>query len=200
MIEDYNTLIVGVGGQGILTIAEILARAGMFQGFKVLMAEIHGMAQRGGRVPCSVRFGDSIHAAAIPEGAANLVISLEFAEVLTALPFSSEDTAFVINKQIITPPMITFGLGSYPKADEVIHSVRKVSKKVFEVDALEIARRAGLQSTVNSVMLGAGVAAGQVPVQKHSVTQAMEVVLSQRNLEVNVKAYDMGYSEIIKRK
>ena len=199
MIESYNTLVVGIGGQGILTVAEILARAGMLQGFKVLMAEIHGMAQRGGRVPCSVRFGDSIHSAQIPEGAANLVISLEFAEVLTALPFSSGSTAFVINRQILTPPMITIGQGRYPKTDEVISSVKKVSQRVFEIDALEIARRVGLQSAVNSVMLGAGVAAGRVPVEKHSIIEAMKTVLSERSLEVNVRAYEMGYSEITKR-
>jgi indolepyruvate ferredoxin oxidoreductase beta subunit len=198
--EDYSTLIIGVGGQGILTIAEILARAGMFEGFKVLMAEIHGMSQRGGRVPCSVRFGDSIYSATIPEGAANLVISLEFAEVLTALPFSSGNTAIVINKQIAAPPMITIGLGKYPKAEEVISLVRMVSQRVFEIDAPDIARRAGLPATVNSVMLGAGVAAGRVPVQKNSVVEAMKVVFPRQNVEVNVKAYEMGYSEVMKRK
>jgi indolepyruvate ferredoxin oxidoreductase beta subunit len=198
MVDDFNVLVIGIGGQGILTVAEILARAGMLQGFKVLMAEIHGMAQRGGRVPCSVRFGDSIHSAQIPEGAANLVISLEFAEALTALPFSSERTAFVINKQILTPPMITIGQGSYPKTEDVISSIKKVSNKVFEIDALGIARRAGLQSTVNIVMLGAGVAAGNVPVEKHSVIEAMKAVLSERSLQANTRAYELGYSEITK--
>jgi indolepyruvate ferredoxin oxidoreductase beta subunit len=199
-VADYNTLITGIGGQGVLTTAQILARAGMFQGFKVLMAEIHGMAQRGGRVPCSVRFGDSIYSPTIPEGAANLVIALEFAEALTAIPFASSKTAFVLNKQISLPPMVTIGLGEYPSADEVIGAVKKTSSRILVIDAPEMARKVGPPMTANSVMLGAGVAAGQVPVEKHSITEAMKVVLSERNLEVNVKAYEMGYSEVLKSK
>ncbi len=197
---QYDTVIVGIGGQGILTIAQILARAGMFQGYNVLMSEIHGMAQRGGRVPCSVRFGDSINSPTIPEGGANLVISLENAEVLTSIPYASRETVFVLNKEMSLPPMITIGLGRYPTTDEVIHSVEQISGKILVIDALEIARKAGLSITVSSVMLGAGVAAGKVPVDDKSVKEAMKVVLPQRYLEVNMKAYKMGLDEAMEKK
>jgi indolepyruvate ferredoxin oxidoreductase beta subunit len=197
---NYNTLIVGVGGQGVLTIAQILARAGVFQGYKVLMAEIHGMAQRGGRVPCSVRFGDSINSPTIPEGGANLVISLEYAEVLTSVPYASRETVFVLNKEMSLPPLTTIGLGRYPETDEVIHAVERTSSKILVIDAPEIAKKAGSSITVSSVMLGAGVAAGKVPVADKSVKQAMGVILPQRYLEVNMKAYQMGRNEALERK
>ncbi|WXG43273.1 MAG: indolepyruvate oxidoreductase subunit beta [Promethearchaeati archaeon SRVP18_Atabeyarchaeia-1] len=195
---QYNVLVCGIGGQGILTTAQILAKAGMYEGFKVLMAEIHGMAQRGGRVPCSVRFGDSISSPTIPEGGANLVISLEFAEALTALPFASSKTVLVLNKQISIPPMIVIGLGRYPTADEVLGMVKKTSTMVLVIDAPRIATELGSQVAANSVMLGAGVAAGKVPVKRESVVEAMKGVFSGRNLEVNMKAYEMGRAEALK--
>jgi indolepyruvate ferredoxin oxidoreductase beta subunit len=198
-MTQYNTLIVGYGGQGILTTAEILARAGMFQGLKVLMAEVHGMAQRGGRVPCSVRFGDSVFSPTIPEGAANLVIALEFAEALTALPFASTGTVFVLNKQPSPPPMITLGLGKYPTSEEVISVLRKTSSTVLVIDVPEIARRVGSTIAANSAMLGAGVAVGKVPVEKKAIVEAMKAVFSGRNVDVNIKAYEIGHKEAQKQ-
>jgi indolepyruvate ferredoxin oxidoreductase beta subunit len=197
---QYSTLVVGVGGQGVLTIAQILARAGVFQGYKVLMAEIHGMAQRGGRVPCSVRFGELINSPTIPEGGANLVISLEYAEVLTSVPYASRETVFVLNREMSLPPLTTIGLGRYPTTDEVIHAVERISSKILVIDASEIARKVGSPITVGSVMLGAGVAAGKVPVDDKSVKEAMRVILPTRYLEVNMKAYQMGREEALGKK
>ncbi|WXG45896.1 MAG: indolepyruvate oxidoreductase subunit beta [Candidatus Atabeyarchaeum deiterrae] len=199
-MEQYNTLIVGIGGQGVLTTAEVLARAGIVQGYKVLMAEIHGMAQRGGRVPCSVRFGDSISSATIPEGAADLVISLEFAEALTSVPFASRKTVFVLSKQVNLPPMITIGLGRYPTADEVIRAIKQTSCKIYVIDAPDMAKKAGSLLTTNSVMLGAGIAAGEVPIKDESIKEAMKSTLPQRSLETNIRAYEMGRTEVFKIK
>jgi indolepyruvate ferredoxin oxidoreductase beta subunit len=196
---NYSTLVVGIGGQGILTAAQILARAGMIQGYNVLTAEIHGMAQRGGRVPCSVRFGGSISSPTIPEGGANLVIALEFAEVLTSIPYGSTETVFVINKEMSLPPLTTIGLGRYPAADEVIHAVEQTSTKILVIDAPAIARKAGSSLTTNSVMLGAGVAAGRVPVDDKSMQEAMRATLPQRYLGVNIKAYELGRTEALKK-
>ena len=53
-----NILLCGVGGQGILLAAKVIAAAAVKSGFEVTTNEIHGMAQRGGSVASSVRFGD----------------------------------------------------------------------------------------------------------------------------------------------
>ena len=197
---SYDTLIVGVGGQGVLTTAQILARAGLLEGHKVLMSEIHGMSQRGGRVPCSVRFGDSINSSTIPEGGADLVISLEFAETLTSLPFASKKTVFVLNSEVTLPPMVTIGLTRYPTSDEVLLEIKQVSTHLFQIDAKMIARRAGSLMAVNNVMLGAGVGAGRVPVGDRSIMEAMKILLPKRYIEVNFKAYQMGRDEALKSK
>jgi len=197
---NYSTLLVGYGGQGILTAAQILAKAGMMQGYKVLMAEIHGMAQRGGRVPCSVRFGDSISSPTIPDGGANLVIALEFAEVLTSIPYASADTVFVVSKEMSLPPIISLGLGRYPSTEEVLYAIRQTSTRVVLVDASGIAREAGSSLTASSAMLGAGVVAGKVPVDDKWMKEAMKVLLPKRYVEVNVKAYELGRLDVLKER
>jgi len=50
-----SIVVAGVGGQGVITAANILARAALRDGYNVVMSELHGMAQRGGNVECSVR-------------------------------------------------------------------------------------------------------------------------------------------------
>jgi indolepyruvate ferredoxin oxidoreductase beta subunit len=199
-MNDYSTLIVGVGGQGVITTAQILARAGMLEGHRVLMGEIHGMSQRGGRVPCSVRFGDSVNSSTIPEGGANLVISLEFAETLASLPFASNKTVFALNKQVAVPPMVTIGATRYPTGDQVLHAVKQISTRLFLIDARTIAEKAGSSVIVNSVMLGAGVCAGEVPVDDGSIAEAMTMFLPQRYVEINLGAYRMGRDEALKYK
>ena len=52
--------LVGVGGQGILLAASILSEAASADGLVVKASEIHGMAQRGGSVVSTVRFGEKV--------------------------------------------------------------------------------------------------------------------------------------------
>ena len=56
----YSIQIVGVGGQGVLLASMVLGNAAMEAGYEVAMSEVHGMAQRGGSVLCTLRFGDKV--------------------------------------------------------------------------------------------------------------------------------------------
>ncbi len=53
-----NIVLTGVGGQGVITAANILGKAALKAGLNVYVSEVHGMAQRGGSVSCTVRIGD----------------------------------------------------------------------------------------------------------------------------------------------
>jgi len=57
-MNEFNILIVGVGGQGILKLAKMICETSILEGKNVLMSEIHGMAQRGGSVYSEVRIGN----------------------------------------------------------------------------------------------------------------------------------------------
>jgi len=76
-MSTVNIAIAGVGGQGVLTLAELLAKAALNEGLNVRVGEIHGMAQRGGHVVCTVRIGENAKGPIIDAGAADLLVGFE---------------------------------------------------------------------------------------------------------------------------
>src|SRR5680860_854431 len=87
-----NIILAGVGGQGILTIAAVLDTAALESGLNLKQSEVHGMSQRGGAVQSHVRISDTeIHSDLIPQGKADIIISVEPMEALRYLPFLKKD-------------------------------------------------------------------------------------------------------------
>ena len=73
----YDILLVGVGGQGVLSLAAIIAESAMKEGLKVRQSEVHGMSQRGGGVQAHLRISDSVIASdLIPSGKADMILSM----------------------------------------------------------------------------------------------------------------------------
>jgi indolepyruvate ferredoxin oxidoreductase beta subunit len=58
-MRTINVLFYGIGGQGVLTAAEVCALAALYEGYHVKKSEVKGMSQRGGSVESYVRFGDT---------------------------------------------------------------------------------------------------------------------------------------------
>ncbi|NBC49417.1 MAG: pyruvate ferredoxin oxidoreductase [Gammaproteobacteria bacterium] len=85
-----NTVIAGLGGQGVVKASDILADAALAAGFDVKKSELHGMSQRGGSVTSDVRFGDPIHSPVlspmVPAGEAHVLLVLEPTQVEVARP------------------------------------------------------------------------------------------------------------------
>ena len=86
MNETTNVTLVGVGGQGILLTADVLARTAAEAGLDVKKSEIHGMSQRGGSVSSQVRFGARVHSPIIPEGETDLLVAFDAVEAVRAFP------------------------------------------------------------------------------------------------------------------
>jgi indolepyruvate ferredoxin oxidoreductase beta subunit len=78
-----NIVVAGLGGQGVLTAADIIADAALRAGFDVKKSEIKGMSQRGGSVACDVRFGAQILSPMVPVGEADFLLVLEPTQVET---------------------------------------------------------------------------------------------------------------------
>jgi indolepyruvate ferredoxin oxidoreductase beta subunit len=96
-----SIVIVGVGGQGALTLARWIGEAALAEGYDVRIAEIHGMSQRGGSVEVHVRFGREVYAPIVEEAGADLVIALEAVEALRGFRYLKPGGVLVINKRVI---------------------------------------------------------------------------------------------------
>ena len=81
MMKELNILIVGVGGQGTLLASVLLGNLAMDAGYDVKLAEVHGMAQRGGSVVTHVRISkDPVSSPLIEEGGADILVAFELLE------------------------------------------------------------------------------------------------------------------------
>lgn len=187
-----NVLIVGVGGQGVLTTSGILARAGMYEGVNVVSAETHGMAQRGGSVEVHLRFGD-VKAPLIPYGLADFIASLEPVEILRYGQYMNENTITLINTRPISPPSVSTGDARYPSMDEILERVEGVSKHVYLINASEIAEKLGNIQAANVVMAGALIGLG-LPVSLESVERAIQDVMPEKIRELNLRALREGHA------
>ena len=157
---NCNLLVVGVGGQGVMTAAEVLARAAFEAGFDVTKTEVAGMSQRGGVVCSQVRIGRVVQAAEIEPGTAHLLLALEAAELLRWCHWLKAGGDALVNTARVIPPIVNSGLARYP-ADPA-GEARSLGYAVRSIDAGSIAAALGEPRLANSVMLGA--AADRLPV------------------------------------
>ncbi|MCX6993572.1 MAG: 2-oxoacid:acceptor oxidoreductase family protein [Kiritimatiellaeota bacterium] len=80
-MKTTSVVIAGLGGQGVLTSADILAEAAFITGLDVKTSELHGMSQRGGSVTSDVRFGHQVFSPMVPWGQADCLVVLESTQV-----------------------------------------------------------------------------------------------------------------------
>jgi len=167
---QYNIILAGVGGQGILSIAYIIDNAALRKGLLIKQAEVHGMAQRGGAVQSHLRLSDQpIHSDLIPQGAADMILSVEPLEALRYCQFLrpggivvSSSTSFV-------------NIPDYPSDTDLYSGLAKIPDLVL-INSERLARAAGSARAQNIVMIGA--ASPDLPVesehQKEFIRQLFE--------------------------
>jgi|Deesub1362A_J573_1020465.scaffolds.fasta_scaffold00036_63 indolepyruvate ferredoxin oxidoreductase beta subunit len=193
VVEEFNIFVSGVGGQGALTAAGIIARAAKNAGHNVLAAETHGMAQRGGSVSVHLRIGSKVYAPLIPLGRAHVLFSLEPVEAVRYIEYASKDGVAIVNTKPLVPPSVNLGSLSYPSIEQIAEIIKKFVDKVIMIDAYELAVEAGNPLTNNVVMLGAMSHAVNLPITIEELKKSIEATVPEKAIEVNMKAFQLGY-------
>jgi len=189
-VKEYNIVLSGVGGQGLLTLIKILDDAAMLQGYDLKSSELHGLAQRGGSVTGHVRFGKKIYSSLIMEGEADLVIGLEPLEALRSCYYGSQSnkTIFIINNQKIVPPSTS---KEYPKLEKILSNIKKFSSKQIILNASDVAKEvSGDEMMSNIYMLG--YASKFIPLKKENILKAMSINIKPKYFAINKKIFNMG--------
>jgi len=120
----YDIYLVGVGGQGVLTIGELIAEAAFRKGIPVNFYPTKGMAQRGGFVKAQLRLGRARIGPAIPEKGADMVIATEVSEALKAVRYARPNGDFVLFGHVWAPTAVMLGKAPYPTLDQVFDAAR----------------------------------------------------------------------------
>ena len=156
---NADILVVGIGGQGVMTAAEVIARGALAAGLEATKTEVAGMSQRGGVVCSQVRIGKFVEATEIPAGQASLLLAFESAEGLRWSHFLGPRGRAFVDSWRAVPPVVSSGRFDYPKQPAA--EMRDAGVDVVEIDARAVAAALGDVRLANTVMLGA--AAGSLP-------------------------------------
>ena len=166
-----TVLLCGVGGQGTILAADLLAFSCMKAGLQVKVSEIHGMAQRGGAVTTVVRVGEDVKSMVSDAGCADVVVAFETTVAIRPLP-------------------VLTGAASMP--ENARERLREAGALLIDADA--IARAAGNAKCANVVLVGALAARLDIPVEVWEETVAERV--PQKTVEANLAALRAGRAVI----
>lgn len=185
--EVKSILLAGVGGQGTILVSRILTRALIDAGYEVKMSEIHGMAQRGGSVSTTVRYGKKVYSPLIGKGGADILVAFEKMEALRWTPWLKPSGIVVVNDHMIRPLPVASGAVDYPEgAIEALAA----SFKTIAFDAGQKALELGSARVMNVILLGAMVEAFQM--EDFDWERALELSVPPAYLDINKKAFEAG--------
>ena len=184
-----DIILAGVGGQGILSIATVIGDAALNEGLYLKQAEVHGMSQRGGDVQSNLRLSsEPIYSDLIPQGGADIIISLEPMEALRYLPYLKPDGWIVTSSK----PFVN--IPNYPEIEDVLAHVRAIKNHVL-IDVEALAKEAGAPAqAVNMVLMGAAIPV--LGMNHDKIIAGVKRIFSRKGEAVvaaNVAAIEAGY-------
>ena len=199
-----NVLLTGVGGQGTVLAAKVLAQAAQAKGWQVRTAETIGMAQRGGSVVSHVRMGDTgeeVIAPLVAKGTADMIIAFEPAEAARVLPYLAPDGVMVSASTSIQP--ITAALSPEPylakvtiaSLDERLNVRAGEPARFVLVDDEAVLSQVGKRKALNTVLLAFALKTGHLPLSLDDLRDAIRACVKPRFVELNLAAIDMVESK-----
>ena len=187
----YDIILAGVGGQGVLSMAAIIGMAAVESGLRLKQSEVHGMSQRGGAVQSHLRIADRpIFSDLIPEGAADMLLSMEPMEALRYAPFLAPDGVIVTE----ISPLVN--IPDYPDLADVSAALAQIPRAHL-VDAAGIARAMRAARSSNMVLLGA--ASVFLPLPVADLEAAIRAIFARKGEKIvaqNIDALQRGRAAI----
>jgi indolepyruvate ferredoxin oxidoreductase beta subunit len=192
--DPFNIIIGGVGGQGNVLASQILGEMLVSQGYVITIGETYGASQRGGAVMSHLRISSKDQfSPLIPEGQCDLLVALEPVEGLRILDrYGNPRVMTLLNTRPIQPLDVISGNATYPEVSKVIAEIRGLSRRVWTLNATEVALEMGDPIFSNIVMLGALCGIGVLPIRREEFEAVIKELLPSRTLDENLKAFDRG--------
>lgn len=177
---DFNILLAGIGGQGVLFAHQLLAECAITQGLNVTGAETHGMSQRGGSVVSHLKIGN-MSAPLIRQGTADLILAFDASEAYRNLSFIRGGGTVIVN----------YPQNDFP-SEQVSKQLRNIKAGMRVLDADGIAKRLGRVSAANIALLGFASTHTGFPLSRETLRETVTRIGRPQSLETNLLAFDEG--------
>lgn len=194
--DPFNLIIAGVGGQGNVTLAQLIADAIFRRGYSVIVNDTFGASQRGGSVVSHLRIAEEIDYCGplIPKGQADFILGMEPLETLRAMGlYANPETKVLVNPRPIFPPTCISGEDTYPDVNHIITNIKRHCGKIWVVRASDEAIKIGTPLYANVILLGAAVGTGVLPVNRGDFAKIFREKFADTLIyAANMRALDIG--------
>lgn len=194
-----NIMITGVGGQGTVLAAKVLAQAAETRNWRVRTAETIGMAQRGGSVVSHVRLANQdeprIDAPLIAHGEANLIIAFEPAEAVRCLGYLRPGGALVSATSSVQPVTAALSRDAY-SSKPFLEYLRQTVPNCLLVDDTALIKQIGSPKALNVALLASAVAISDLGFTVEELRAAMHASVRSQFVALNDRAIDVAVAAI----
>ncbi len=179
-------MLCGVGGQGTILAADLLAKVAAAEQMQVRLSEVHGMAQRGGSVDTVVKYGDEVLSPVADPGTVDHLVGFELIEVLRRVHFVRPGGRILANPRTILPlPVLTGDIC----APHGLQATLEAENAIF-VEADVLACQAGSPKSANVVLMGA--LSWGLPFELETWNTVIAQRVPPKTVEANLKAFELG--------
>lgn len=194
-----NIIITGVGGQGNVLAARLLAVAALEAGMEVSVGDVYGLTQRGGSVASHVRWSTQRRLPPlVPKGKLDVLVAFEPMEALRMqTQYGRRDTVVLVNDEPVLPIGVQAGRFEYPDWQRLSEMINKISGRVWMVPGSRAARELGNIQVLNSIMIGSLLASGVTGLNQADFEAIIISQIPKKHASLNLKAFRRG-RELIK--
>ena len=193
-----NLIVCGTGGQGNVLLSRFLAKAFIKKGYYVTIGETFGMSQRGGDVMSHIRVSKKrLYGPLIPEGQANVILSLEPMETIRVLrDYGNPGIVVISNVRPVYPPISITGEKDYPDLEEIKRIITVIASRYWFLDATQISLEMGNPILTNMVMIGALLKTKMIDLTKADLEDIIKETFFDDKAQTNIKALLRGMETV----
>jgi len=193
-MKKQDLLLVGVGGQGVVLVSNILSDAALADGYDVKKTDTLGMAQRGGSVISHVRLADKVFSPLIKEGEVDIVVAFEKLEAARWSRYLKPGGLIIINNLSVPPLSVSLGFHQYPSDSKIMGIIKQRTDNIHLIDGSRCEKELGQARLLNTFMLG--YASLFLPIKVQTFKDVISQRISSKMLAINLSAFERGRKEV----
>ena len=193
-MDKLDSLVTGVGGQGVVLASDIISEAALAAGFDVKKTDTLGMAQRGGSVVSHVRLAPRVWSPMIREGKVELLLAFEKLEAARWSHYLGSGGIAIVNNYEQPPLSVSLGQETYPSHEAVADALKRQTDLVYFIDGTQRAKELGNVRTLNIFMLGCF--SVFAPLEANIWKEHIYWRMPENIREINLTAFENGRKEM----